>query len=383
MIAVVEQALGHIHRGDTCGLILQAVEHELMTAEAVDGQFVDILERLLDVVGIERGERTHQLQLLATQREDIGIGAHHHRIVALIRRHEGEELLQTLAHTDRTTARTATAMRRGERLVEIDVHHVEAHIAWAAGTEHGVQIGTIVIHQATAVVDETRYRGDARLEEAERIGIGHHHRCNLSTLLSDDALQILDIDGTVGLRLHLDDLESADGCRSGVRAMGRVGYDHLLTGHVATRTVIVVDRHQSRQLTMGACIGLEGEMSQTREGTERLLQKDDEGTCACHRGFGLQGVQVLELGQRGHLLVDLRIVLHRTGAEGIEARIDTEVIVGEVRIVAHHRQLVALRQCCLFLAAEFLWYLVIAKAVSGQTVALAALLRKFEDQISI
>ena len=220
MIAVVEQALGHIHRGDTGGLILQAVEHELMAAEAVDGQFVDILERLLDVVGIECGERTHQLQLLATQREDIGIGAHHHRIVALIRRHEGEELLQTLAHTDRTTARTATAMRRGERLVEIDVHHVEAHIAWAAGTEHGVQIGTIVIHQATAVVDETRYRGDARLEEAERIGIGHHHRCDLGPLLSDDALQILDIDGTVGLRLHLDDLESADGCRSGVRAVG-------------------------------------------------------------------------------------------------------------------------------------------------------------------
>ena len=187
-------------------------------------------------------------------------------------------------------------MRRGERLVEIDVHHVEAHIAWAAGTEHGVQISTIVIHQATAVVDEIRNRGDARLKEAKRIGIGHHHRRNLRSLLSDDALQIFDIDGTIGLRLHLDNLESADGCRGGVRTVGRVGYDHLLTGHVATRTVIVVNRHQSRQLTMGTCIGLEGEMSQTREGTERLLQKDDKGTSTCHSRFGLHGVQVLELG---------------------------------------------------------------------------------------
>ena len=51
--------------------------------------------------------------------------------------------------------------------------------------------------------------------------------------------------------------------------------------------------------------------------------------------------------------------------------------------MAHHRQLVALGQCCLFLAAELLWNLVITKAVSWQTIALAALLRKFENQISI
>ena len=44
VIAVVEQTLGHVHRSDTRRLILQAVEHELMTAEAVDGQLIDILE---------------------------------------------------------------------------------------------------------------------------------------------------------------------------------------------------------------------------------------------------------------------------------------------------------------------------------------------------
>ena len=57
---------------------------------------------------------------------------------------------------------------------------------------------------------------------------------------------------------------------------------------------------------------------------------------------GLRRMEVLELRQGCHLLVDLRIVLHRTGAEGIEACIDTEVIIREVRVVAHHREFVAL-----------------------------------------
>ena len=38
MIAIVEQTLGHIHRGDTSRLILETVEHELMTARGVDGK---------------------------------------------------------------------------------------------------------------------------------------------------------------------------------------------------------------------------------------------------------------------------------------------------------------------------------------------------------
>ena len=91
--------------------------------------------------------------------------------------------------------------------------------------------------------------------------------------------------------------------------------------------MIVVDGHQTRQLTVGSGVGLEGEVVQSREGTERLLQEDHQRPGTHHRMLRLQGVQVLELRQGGHLLVDLRIVLHRTGAEGIEARIDTKVII--------------------------------------------------------
>ena len=55
MIAVIEQSLSHIHRGNTRRFILQSIEHKLMTTDGVDRQFVHILERLLDIVGIQGG----------------------------------------------------------------------------------------------------------------------------------------------------------------------------------------------------------------------------------------------------------------------------------------------------------------------------------------
>ena len=84
MITIVEQTLGHVHRRDTRTLVLQTVEHELMATDSVDRQFVDILQRLLDVVGIECGERPDLLDMLTTEREDIGVGTHHDAEVAVI-----------------------------------------------------------------------------------------------------------------------------------------------------------------------------------------------------------------------------------------------------------------------------------------------------------
>ena len=66
MITVVEQSLGHIHSGYTRTLILQAVEHELMTAQAIDRELVDILQTLLDIVGVEHCQRTDFLNMLTS-----------------------------------------------------------------------------------------------------------------------------------------------------------------------------------------------------------------------------------------------------------------------------------------------------------------------------
>ena len=165
--------------------------------------------------------------------------------------------------------------------------------------------------------------------------------------------------------------------------MGRIRNDDLLTLQVTPRTMIVVDGHQTCQFTMRPCIGFEGEMSQSRQRTERLVEHDDQSLGTEDGLFRLQRVQILEGRQGSNLLVDLWIVLHRTGAQRVKTRIDTKVIIREVRIMAHHRQLIAFRQGSILLTAEFVGDLIITEIVTRQTIAFAARLREFEDQISI
>ena len=312
MIAVIQQALCHIHRGDTGRLILQTVEHELMTTYSVDRQFIDILQRLFDIVGIESGQRTHQLHVLTTQREDISVGTHHHSEVAMIRRHEREELLQSLTHTNGTRTRTTTSVRSGEGLVEVDMHHVETHVARTTSTKHRVQIGTIVIHQTSRIVDKLCDGRYLCLKETKGIRIGHHHRRDVRSLERDKTFQISEIDLTISARFHLDYFEAADSCRGRIGAVGAVRHNDFLTSHITTRTMIVVDNHQSCKLAMSTSVWLECEVSQTCKGTERLLEHDNQSTGTNDSLFRLQRMQVLELRQSGHLLIDLGIIFHRT-----------------------------------------------------------------------
>ena len=76
-------------------------------------------------------------------------------------------------------------MRRREGLVQVDVHHVEAHVAWTTSAQHRVQISAIIVHQAATVVDKFRNLGNTRLEKSEGIGIGHHHGSDVGTFLFD------------------------------------------------------------------------------------------------------------------------------------------------------------------------------------------------------
>ena len=81
--------------------------------------------------------------------------------------------------------------------MEVDVHDIEAHVTRATGTQHGIEVGTIIVHQTTTVVNELCNLRDTGLEEAEGVGVGHHHGSDLRALLSDDTLQILEIHLTV------------------------------------------------------------------------------------------------------------------------------------------------------------------------------------------
>ena len=147
--------------------------------------------------------------------------------------------------------------------------------------------------------------------------------------------------------------------------------------------MVAVNRHQTSQLTMCTSIGFKGEMSHTRDGTERLFQQISYPQRTLYCFCGLQGMQVLKLWQGSYLLINFGIVLHGARAQRIKTCVDTKVVIREVGIVAYYCQLVTLRQLRLFLSLHRSRYLVIAEMILGQTIAFATLLREFKDQISV
>ena len=94
--------------------------------------------------------------------------------------------------------------------------------------------------------------------------------------------------------------------------MGAVRHDDLPTCHITMRAMIVVNRHQTCQLAMRTSIWFKSKVSQAREFAKRLFQEPYQGQCPPDGVSRLFGMQVLELGLGGHLLVDFGVILHRT-----------------------------------------------------------------------
>ena len=108
--------------------------------------------------------------------------------------------------------------------MEIDVHHIKAHVTRTACTEHRVEVGSVVVHQSATLMYELGYLGNLLLKHTESVGVGHHHR---SHGVVEDATKVVHIHKTLCGTLHLNNLQAANGSRGRIGAMSRVGDNHL------------------------------------------------------------------------------------------------------------------------------------------------------------
>ena len=111
-------------------------------------------------------------------------------------------------------------------------------------------------------------------------------------------------------------------------------------------------QHQARQLALRPGRRLQRHGGQPGHLGQDLLQLPHQLERALGALVLLVRVQVREAGQPRGALVDARVVLHRAGAERVEAGVDAEVAVGEVREVAHDLVLGQLGQARRLLAGE-------------------------------
>ena len=130
-----------------------------------------------------------------------------------------------LLHGHRTAARSAAAVRRGERLVQVQVHDVHAEIARPRDAHQRVHVGAVHVEQRALAMQDFGGLDDARFEDAQRVGVGDHQAGHV---LGDGLFERREIEQAVLVGADVLDHVAGDGGGGGVGAVRRIRNQDLL-----------------------------------------------------------------------------------------------------------------------------------------------------------
>ena len=234
-------------------------------------------------------------------------------------------------HGDRPRAGAAAAVRLRERLVQVEVDDVEAHVAGPGDAHHRVQVRAVVVERRPRVVHDPGDLLDVAVEQAERVRVREHQAGDVVAGLR---AQVVHVHAAVLRGADLHDLVAGHRHRRRVRAVRRVGGQHL--GALLAAVLVVGARQQEpRQLAVRPGARLERHVRQPRDLAERSLEPPHQLERALRVLGVLERVEASVPGQRRNALVELRVVLHRARAERVEALVQVEVLRRQRRVVAH------------------------------------------------
>ena len=256
MKAVVDEALGDVAGFDAPGRLEFVAEDHLVHGGRPVGQIVHPVQLLADVIGVEHCVFSGLPQPVRSVGQDVGQCADKHAhvavkganpahgfgtvvvpvfraVLALDQHRDGQKRLQKRFAGHRAGAGTAAAVRRGEGLVEVQVHHVHAEVAGPRFAHQCVHVGAVHVEQRAFGVENFGDPCDLALEDANGRGIGQHQRSGLRVHLRRQGFQI---DAAFDIGLEVLDRVAADGRCCRIRPMSGVGNEDF-AARIALRLV--------------------------------------------------------------------------------------------------------------------------------------------------
>jgi len=226
--AKVEHALGKVERGNARLLVEIDERHdELVHADLVIGHGEGILEPDAHVVRVQHGVHRRLADAGLAEREHVGQRAHDDVEVAVEHLHAadglfgvckavlavlfddqraGHVLFEEFLAADRACAGAAAAVRCGERLMQVTVDAVKAHVTGTDDAHDGVEVRAVVIAQAARIVNDLRDLEDVLVENTDGVRVRQHQSRGVG---ADGGAQRVEVDAAVHAGRDVDDLEAA------------------------------------------------------------------------------------------------------------------------------------------------------------------------------
>ncbi len=142
------------------------------------------------------------------------------------------------------------------------------------------------------------------------------------------AAQIVEVEVPAGVRLHLLEPVARHGHARGVRPVRGVRDDDRVA-LLAPVGEVRAHEHEPRELSLRAGRRLQRDRGKPGDLREHRLQAPHELERTLRSLVLLGGMEIAESGESSEPLVEARVVLHRAGAERVEARVHAERTVGE------------------------------------------------------
>ncbi len=337
-----------------------------MHAPALEGGGDQILQPRLQVVGVQHrvardlgeavgpmalhiGQRPHEHAHLAVEGAEPpkGLGRLARGLFlqppapgAAHEARQGREGRQRLGKHHRPRARPAAAMGRGEGLVQIDVHGVDAELARPHPPDDGVEIGPVAVEERPRRMGQARDLKHVAFEQAAGVGIGDHHRRHVR---AEPGLQVLEVHPAIAGLADLLHLIARLGGGGGIGAVGRDGREDA-AADIAPRRVRRPHGQDPAELALGAGLGAERDGRHAGQGHQPIRQFAHQLDGALNCGDRLQRMEVGEAREPRQLLVQARVVLHRARAQRIERQVDGVILLRQPHVVAQGLRLRQPRQ---------------------------------------
>ena len=197
-----------------------------------------LLYLMHQVVGVEHCRFSGIPDAIRPKRQNIGQRPHDNAKVAVERAnladafrfsslaHQGVRQvgLQDILAANRAGARAAPAMRGGEGLVQVQVHHIKPHVSRPHLAHDGVQVCAVIVAQASAIMHQTRDFQDIGVEQAQRVGVRQHQA---GDIIAAGGFQRLHIHTALRVGGNVDHAVSYHRRACGICAMCRIGHNDL------------------------------------------------------------------------------------------------------------------------------------------------------------